>query len=101
MEASIGSAVLDALDSSGDAAKDTHLVTSVVELATLQVGHLETEVPDQIVVNEVGDGCGKVVGDKGGKGSALASLVQSFKLLDKFYLILLPQSNLSPIFWII
>jgi len=68
VEASVGPAVLDALDGGGDLAEDTHLVSRIVKLATLKVGHLEAEVPDQIVVNEVGDGCGKVVGDEGGKG---------------------------------
>ena len=72
MDAAVGPAVLDALDSGGDTPKDAHLVTSVVKLTALEVGHLEAEFPHQVVVNEVGVWSRKNVGDQGGEGPALA-----------------------------
>ena len=39
VDAAVGPAVLDALDSGGDTPKDAHLVTSEVELPALEVGH--------------------------------------------------------------
>ena len=66
VEAAVGPAVLDSLDSGGDTLKDAHLVTSEVKLTALEVGHLKAEFPHQVVVDEVDVWSGKDVGDQGG-----------------------------------
>ena len=42
---------MDGLHSDGDLAKDPQLVPSEAELGVLQVSHLDTQVPHEVVVD--------------------------------------------------
>ena len=43
---------MDTLNSCGDLPQDPHLVSTITELGTLEVSHLETSVTHQAVVNK-------------------------------------------------
>ena len=52
MEGSTGETILDSLNCQGHFAKDPHLVATKEKLLTLEVGHLETQASDQVVVDK-------------------------------------------------
>ena len=54
---------MDTLYSQGDFTKDAHFETCITELLTLQVSHLQSEGPHQVVVEQGGGGGGEVRGD--------------------------------------
>ena len=57
VEGSTGETILDSLDSEGDLTEDPHLVSTIEELLTFEIRHLETEAADQVVVNQRGCWC--------------------------------------------
>ena len=50
VEGSTGETILDRLDSEGDLTEDPHLVTSKEELLTLEIRHLQSKTPHQVVI---------------------------------------------------
>jgi len=60
------------LNSCRDAAKDPRLLTTKIEFTALDIGHLEAQLPDEIVVHKGGGGCGEVRGHQCGEWMSLA-----------------------------
>ena len=65
------SAVLDGLESLGDSPQNPEPRTSKGVLGALEVVHLQTQVPDQVVVNEGHWGDRQLLGVEHSKGPAL------------------------------
>ena len=61
---------MDTLYSQGDFTKDAHFETCITELLTLQVSHLQSEGPHQVVVEQGGGGGGEVRGHQAGERSS-------------------------------
>ena len=61
---------MDTLHSQGDFTKDAHFETCITEFLTLQISHLQSEGPHQVVVEQGGRGGGEVRGHQAGERSS-------------------------------
>ena len=71
---------MNALDGNSNLAKDPQFKPRVAEFVTLEIRHLETQGPHQVVVEQGGGGRGEVRGHQAGEWS-------SFHAKDKFFFI--------------
>ena len=63
---------LNTLDSRGHSAQDPHLVAAELEFPALDIGHLEPQLPDKVIVEEGSGGCGEFGRHQNSKRAALA-----------------------------
>ena len=73
---------MDGLHSDGDFAKDPKLVSGEEKLGVLQVCHLDSEVPHQVVVDQGRGGCGQVWGHQTSKGSSFDTKDELFVIIS-------------------